>query len=70
MAMRHQPTVEFTCTCSHCGAANTVVEVGLPPGTEVACSHCTQKLGTIAELRDSVFNDPSQKPDKDTSVGR
>lgn len=30
--MRHQPTVEFTCTCSHCGAANTVVEVGLPPG--------------------------------------
>lgn len=61
--MRQESTVECTCTCPGCGTINTVVMVGLPPGTIVACSHCSQELGSIEDLVQSDALEPRVKGD-------
>lgn len=59
--MRHQATLELTCVCRSCGATNTVVEVGLPLGTRIACSHCAEDLGTIEELYQAHLKEREQR---------
>jgi hypothetical protein len=56
--MRNQHTVELTAVCGKCGTTNTVVEVGLAPGTKVSCSHCAEDLGSLEELRQSSEEKP------------
>ena len=43
---------EKVCTCPSCLADNTLVSSELPPTTEILCSRCGHKIGSVADMRD------------------